>query len=73
MPGARGIRNQFIDEYDAIAPPGYPAVHHLTSPVRKAAAAAGHPGAVHRWAGTGCRQAAEGPAADVLRALASAS
>jgi NAD(P)H-dependent flavin oxidoreductase YrpB (nitropropane dioxygenase family) len=70
---ARGIRNQFIDRYDAIAPSGYPAVHHLTSPVRKAAAAAGDPGAVHLWAGTGYQQATDGPAADVLRSLASAS
>ena len=69
---ARGIRNRFIDQYDAIAPSGYPAVHHLTSPIRKAAAAAGDPEAVHLWAGTGYQQAASGQAADVLRALASA-
>jgi NAD(P)H-dependent flavin oxidoreductase YrpB (nitropropane dioxygenase family) len=69
---ARGIRNRFIDEYDAIAPSGYPALHHLTSPIRKAAAAAGDPEAVHLWAGTGYRQAAAGQAADVLRTLASA-
>jgi len=68
---ARGIRNEFIDSYDAIAPLGYPALHHLTSPIRRAAAAAGDPGSVHLWAGTGYRQAAAGPAADVLRALAS--
>ena len=67
---ARGIRNRFIDTHDAAAPSGYPAVHHLTSPIRKAAAAAGDPGAVHLWAGTGYQQAATGPAADVLRALA---
>jgi len=69
---ARGIRNRFIDEYDAIAPSGYPALHHLTSPIRKAAAAAGDPEAVHLWAGTGYKQAAAGQAADVLRALAAA-
>ncbi len=69
---ARGIRNRFIDEYDAIAPSGYPALHYLTSPIRKAAAAAGDPEAVHLWAGTGYRQAAAGQAADVLRTLASA-
>jgi nitronate monooxygenase len=69
---ARGIRNRFIDQYDAIAPSGYPAVHHLTSPIRKAAAAASDPEAVHLWAGTGYQQAASGRAADVLRTLASA-
>jgi nitronate monooxygenase len=68
---ARGIRNRFIDEFEAAAPSGYPALHHLTSPIRKAAAAAGDPEAVHLWAGTGYRQAGPAPAADVLRALAS--
>lgn len=68
---ARALRNRFIDQYNAIAPPGYPAVHHLTSPIRKAAAAAGDPEAVHLWAGTGYQQATVGQAADVLRALAS--
>jgi NAD(P)H-dependent flavin oxidoreductase YrpB (nitropropane dioxygenase family) len=67
---ARGIRNSFIDTYDAIAPSGYPALHHLTSPIRKASAAAGDPGAVHLWAGTEYRQATAGPATDVLRSLA---
>jgi NAD(P)H-dependent flavin oxidoreductase YrpB (nitropropane dioxygenase family) len=70
---ARGIRNRFIDQYNAVAPAGYPAVHHLTGPIRKAAAAAGDPEAVHLWAGTGYQQAAGGQAADVLRALAGAS
>jgi nitronate monooxygenase len=69
---ARGIRNRFIDDYDAIAPAGYPAVHHLTSPIRKAAAAAGDLEAMHLWAGTGYQQAATGPAADILRTLAGA-
>lgn len=69
---ARALRNQFIDSYDAIAPSGYPAVHHLTSPIRKAAAAAGDPEAVHLWAGTGYTQATGGPAAVVLHGLASA-
>jgi NAD(P)H-dependent flavin oxidoreductase YrpB (nitropropane dioxygenase family) len=67
---ARGIRNRFIDTYDAVAPSGYPAVHHLTSPIRKAAAAAGDLEAVHLWAGTGYQQASTGQAAEVLRTLA---
>ena len=69
---ARGIRNRFIDDYSAIAPAGYPAVHHLTSPIRKAAAAAGDLEAMHLWAGAGYQRAATGQAADVLRTLASA-
>ena len=50
---------------------GYPAIHHLTSPLRKAAAAAGKPDYVHLWAGTGYRHATAEPAADILRRLAS--
>ncbi|MCL2582678.1 MAG: nitronate monooxygenase [Streptosporangiales bacterium] len=69
---ARALENQFIVDHALAAPAGYPALHHLTSPIRKAAAAAGDPEAVHLWAGTGYRQAAPGPAADVLRDLASA-
>ncbi|TFV59130.1 nitronate monooxygenase [Mycobacterium sp. PS03-16] len=67
---ARGLRNRFIDEYEAAAPLGYPALHHLTSPLRKAAAAAGEADLVHLWAGTGFRHAAEQPTAEILRGLA---
>ncbi|MEE3752902.1 NAD(P)H-dependent flavin oxidoreductase [Mycobacterium intracellulare] len=68
---ARGLRNAFIDAHEAEAPPGYPAIHHLTSPLRKAAAAAGRPEYVHLWAGTGFRHATAEPATDILRRLAS--
>ncbi|WP_293048957.1 nitronate monooxygenase [Mycobacterium sp.] len=68
---ARGLRNAFIDAHEAEAPTGYPAIHHLTSPLRKAAAAAGKPDFVHLWAGTGFRHAAVEPATDILRRLAS--
>ncbi|MCV7381746.1 2-nitropropane dioxygenase [Mycobacterium alsense] len=67
---ARGLRNAFIDAHEAQAPLGYPAIHHLTSPMRKAAAAAGKPEYVHLWAGTGYRHATAEPAADILRRLA---
>ncbi len=67
---ARGLRNAFIDAHEAQAPLGYPAVHYLTSPLRKAAAAAGEPDYLHLWAGTGYRHATAEPAADILRELA---
>lgn len=67
---ARALRNQFIDRHDAHAPFGYPAVHHLTNPLRKAAAAAGDPEHVHLWAGTGYRRATEEPVANILGRLA---
>lgn len=68
---ARGLRNRFIERYDALAPLGYPAVHHLTGPLRKAAAAAGDSGSVHLWAGTGYREARKEPAASTLARLVS--
>jgi nitronate monooxygenase len=67
---ARGLRNRFIDRYDAIAPTGYPALHHLTSPLRKAAARAGDADVLHLWAGTGYREAREEPAARTFERLA---
>lgn len=67
---ARGLRNRFIDTYEASAPLGYPAIHFLTSPLRKAAAAAGEPELVHLWAGTGYRHARREPTAQILAGLA---
>ncbi|WP_066912270.1 NAD(P)H-dependent flavin oxidoreductase [Mycobacterium interjectum] len=68
---ARGLRNAFIDAHEAQAPLGYPAIHHLTTGMRKAAAAAGKPDYIHLWAGTGYRHATAEPATDILRRLAS--
>jgi NAD(P)H-dependent flavin oxidoreductase YrpB (nitropropane dioxygenase family) len=66
---ARALRNAFIDRYESAAPAGYPAVHHLTAPLRRAATAAGDKGLIHLWAGTGYRQAAQEPVAQTLRRL----
>jgi nitronate monooxygenase len=67
---ARGLVNAFTRKYSELAPAGYPAIHHLTSGLRKAAAAAGNPELVHLWAGTGYRNAATGPAGTILTSLA---
>ncbi|MGW0158958.1 nitronate monooxygenase [Mycobacterium sp. NPDC003323] len=67
---ARGLRNGFIDRFEAAAPLGYPALHHLTSPLRKAAAAAGDADLVHLWAGTGYRQARDESTSTILAGLA---
>jgi NAD(P)H-dependent flavin oxidoreductase YrpB (nitropropane dioxygenase family) len=67
---ARALRNYFTDRYDAIAPPGYPALHHLTSPLRKAATAVGDTRLIHLWAGTGHRHAKAESAVDTLTRLA---
>ena len=67
---ARALANGFIARHEQAAPLGYPAIHHLTSGLRRAAAAAGDPDRVHLWAGTGFAAARTGPAAAVLSSLA---
>ncbi|MFE2089918.1 nitronate monooxygenase [Streptomyces sp. NPDC059460] len=68
---ARALRNSFTDRYTDLAPAGYPALHHLTSPMRKAAAAADDPERINLWAGTGYRHASAEPAGRILQWLAS--
>ncbi len=69
---ARALRNGFTDRHDD-APVGYPAVHHLTRALRQAAGKAGDADRLHLWAGTGYRNAPEGPVADVIAWLADTS
>jgi NAD(P)H-dependent flavin oxidoreductase YrpB (nitropropane dioxygenase family) len=66
---AGGLRNEFLAAYDGRGPLGYPALHHLTSPIRKAAAAQADPEHVNLWAGTGHRHAEAKPAGEILRGL----
>ena len=66
---ARGVRTAFSDRYDALAPAAYPAVHHLTSPMRRWAAAHDDRDHLHLWAGTGLHEAVTGPAAAILTSL----
>jgi NAD(P)H-dependent flavin oxidoreductase YrpB (nitropropane dioxygenase family) len=67
---ARALANRWTAGYEDQAPLGYPAIHHLTAALRRAAAAAGHPDRVHLWAGTGWRDAREEPVAQALGRLA---
>jgi len=66
---AGGVMNAFLAAYDGKGPLGYPALHHLTSPIRRAAAAVADPEHVNLWAGAGYRQARSGPADEILREL----
>ncbi len=63
---ARALRNGFVDRHGATAPTAYPAVHHLTRELRRAAAAAGDSDRLHLWAGTGYRSAPARPAAEIV-------
>lgn len=64
---ARGLVNQFIDDFTDTAPPVYPQINTLTGPLRRAAA--DDVQVVNLWAGTGWRGAQETSAADVVAAL----
>ncbi|MFD9307716.1 nitronate monooxygenase [Streptomyces sp. NPDC060048] len=67
---ARGLVNRFMREHGPYAPAAYPQVHHLTSPLRKAAAAAGDPQGMALWAGQGHRLARALPAGELVEVLA---
>lgn len=67
---ARGLRNRFIDEHGPHAPGAFPAVHHITAPLRAAARAAGDPGAMSLWAGQAVDRIAPRPAAEIVADLA---
>lgn len=67
---ARALVNQFMVDHEADAIIGYPEVHHLTRPLRSAAATSGDADRVHLWAGTGYRHTRVGPAGQILRDLA---
>lgn len=66
---ARGLQNRFMREHPD-APPGYPQLHHLTSPLRAAAIAAGDREVAHLWAGSGWSRSRSTSAADITRGLA---
>jgi nitronate monooxygenase len=66
---ARGLRNGFIDRFESVAPLGYPAIHHLTTALRKAAAADGEADLVHLWAGTGYHHVRDESTTSILTSL----
>ncbi|WP_053852309.1 nitronate monooxygenase [Streptomyces sp. NRRL B-24085] len=67
---ARGLVNRFLREHGPYAPAAYPEVHHLTAPLRKAAAKAGDAQGMALWAGQGHRLARELPAGQLVEILA---
>jgi len=67
---ARGIVNRFQREHSADAPLGYPDVHHVTAPLRKAARERGDSDGFHLWAGQAHALAEPVPAAELVRRLA---
>lgn len=70
---ARGLTNRFIAKYGDQAPAAYPQLHHMTAPLRAAAAEAGDAECLSMWAGQGYRLGRAEPAAKVFRTLAGRS
>jgi nitronate monooxygenase len=66
---ARGLANPLALGFPD-APSAYPEVHHLTRPLRAAAAAQGDPDAVHLWAGEGWAAVTEEPAGALVARIA---
>ncbi|MFG3099289.1 nitronate monooxygenase [Streptomyces sp. NPDC048182] len=67
---ARGLVNRFLREHGPYAPAAYPEVHHLTAPLRQAAAKAGDAQGMALWAGQGHRMVRELPAGQLVEVLA---
>jgi nitronate monooxygenase len=68
---ARGVVNRFLTTYSADAPAGYPEVHYLTSPLRRAGREAGNPDLVNLWAGQTHELTGTEPAGELTARLAS--
>lgn len=67
---ARGIENRFLLDHSATAPHAYPEIHHVTTPLRVAARAAGDPDLINLWAGQTHELTREVPAAQLVGELA---
>jgi nitronate monooxygenase len=67
---ARGLVNRFMEVHHG-APPAYPEINNATRPLRAAAAAAGDPGGMSLYAGTGFALARPDPVAEVVQRLVS--
>lgn len=66
---ARAIVNDFVTEFDALAPAVYPQMHYLTAPLRAKAKDAGAWQHVNVWAGTGFSQTQPGPAIKIIDSI----
>jgi nitronate monooxygenase len=67
---ARGVVNRFMRTHESAAPSAYPEIHHLTSPLRRAARESGDPERLHLWAGQAHARARAIPAAALMDELA---
>lgn len=68
---ARGLANDFIEQFGEFAPPVYPGVDQLTRPIRSASVAAGDPEYTSMWAGIGYRCGRDASASEIIDWLTS--
>ena len=66
---ARAIVNDFVAEFDALAPAVYPQMHYLTAALRAKAKDAGAWQHINAWVGTEFNQAQTKPAAEIISNL----
>jgi len=66
---ARGIVNRFQAEHSGQAPDGYPAIHHLTAPLRRYGREHGQPDLVNLWAGQAYPLGTARPAGELVADL----
>jgi nitronate monooxygenase len=66
---ARAIVNRFVVDHPD-APSAYPELHYATAPIRAAAREAGDPDVLNLWAGQAHELVREGPAAEIIEAMA---
>jgi len=67
---ARGLRNRFHDDHGRDAPRAYPAVHHLTQPLRAHGRRTDNGDVVNLWAGQTHQLTTDAPAAQLTLRLA---
>ncbi len=63
------VSRYYTPEYDAGAPHAYPAVHHMTAPLRSRAREQGDAEALHQWARQAHELIGDRPAGELVRAL----
>jgi nitronate monooxygenase len=66
---ARGIRNEFLEEFSRDAPLAYPELHYVTAPMRRAARRNGDAELINLWAGEAHTLAEAAPAGEIVRRL----
>ncbi|MGC5627552.1 nitronate monooxygenase [Georgenia sp. Z1344] len=66
---ARSLVNDLVRRFDAVAPAAYPALNHVTWPIRQDGGAAGDTRFIPLWAGQRWQDAPSGPAARIVADL----